>query len=74
VLDLDPTTLFVIAVVSILLLGPNRLPEVARQVGTAWRMVSDFRHRMEAEMRKTGPDLLPSSDISRLARSPHAPT
>jgi Sec-independent protein translocase protein TatA len=72
VLDLDPAKLFVIAVVAILLLGPNRLPEVARQVGAAWRMISDFRHRMETEVRKAVPDLPPSSDISRLARSPTA--
>jgi sec-independent protein translocase protein TatB len=72
VLNLDPGKLLVIAVVAIILLGPDRLPQVARQVGAAWRTFNEFRTRMESEVRSSIPDLPSSHDISRLARSPTA--
>jgi Sec-independent protein translocase protein TatA len=62
----------VIAVVAIILLGPDKLPQFARQVGGAWRTFNDFRRRMESEVRSTMPDLPPTSEIARLARSPSA--
>ena len=71
-LNLDPAKLLVIAVVAIILLGPDRLPQVAKQVGAAWRSFNEFRHRMEAEVRNTMPDLPPTHEIARLARSPSA--
>jgi TatA/E family protein of Tat protein translocase len=71
-LNLDPGKLLVIAVVAIILLGPDRLPQVARQLGGAWRTFNEFRHRMESEVRSTMPDLPPTSEIARLARSPSA--
>src|SRR5580704_5909243 len=40
--------------------------------GGAWRAFNDFRHRMESEVRSTMPDLPPTSEIARLARSPSA--
>ena len=55
--NLDPGKLLVIAVVAIILLGPDRLPQVARQVGGAWRSFNEFRHRMESEVRSSMPDL-----------------
>src|SRR5579871_3032096 len=70
--NLDPGKLIVIAVVAIILLGPDKLPQFARQVGGAWRTFTDFRHRMESEVRSTMPDLPPTSEIARLARSPSA--
>ena len=70
--NLDPGKLIVIAVVAIILLGPDKLPQVARQIGGAWRSFGEFRHRMEAEVRSTMPDLPPTSEIARLARSPSA--
>jgi len=70
--NLDPGKLLVIAVVAVILLGPDRLPQVARQVGGAWRSFNEFRHRMESEVRDSIPDLPPTSEIARLARSPSA--
>jgi sec-independent protein translocase protein TatB len=70
--NLDPGKLIVIAVVAIILLGPDKLPQVARQVGGAWRSFGEFRRRMESEVRSTMPDLPPTSEIARLARSPAA--
>jgi TatA/E family protein of Tat protein translocase len=72
VLNLDPAKLLVIAVVAVILLGPDRLPQVARQVGAAWRSFAEFRHKMEADVRSSIPDLPSSADIARLARSPSA--
>src|ERR1700729_3395853 len=71
-LNLDPAKLLVIAVVAVILLGPDRLPQVARQVGAAWRSFHEFRHRRESEVRSSIPDLPSSNDIARLARSPSA--
>jgi sec-independent protein translocase protein TatB len=72
VLNLDPAKLLVIAVVAVILLGPDKLPQVARQVGAAWRSFSEFRHKMESEVRSSIPDLPSSAEIARLARSPSA--
>jgi sec-independent protein translocase protein TatB len=71
-LNLDPGKLLIIGVVAIILLGPDKLPQVARQVGGAWRTFNEFRHRMETEVRSSIPDLPSSHEIARLARSPSA--
>jgi TatA/E family protein of Tat protein translocase len=71
-LNLDPAKLLVIAVVAIILLGPDRLPNLARQVGGAWRTFNEYRHRMETEVRNSMPDLPSTTEIARLARSPSA--
>lgn len=70
--NLDPGKLLIIGVVAILLLGPDRLPQVARQVGDTWKSFNEFRHRMEAEVRSNIPDLPSSADLAHLARSPSA--
>jgi TatA/E family protein of Tat protein translocase len=70
--NLDPGKLLIIGVVAILLLGPDKLPEVARQVGGAWRSFHQFRARMESEVRSNLPDLPSTPDIARLAKSPTA--
>ena len=70
--NLDPTKLLIIAVVAVILLGPDKLPQVARQAGAAWRRFNEFRHRMETEVRSSIPDLPSSADIARMARSPSA--
>jgi sec-independent protein translocase protein TatB len=71
-LNLDPGKLLVIAVVAVMVLGPDKLPHVARQVGGAWRSFNEFRHRMEAEVRSNLPDLPSTEDIAHLAKSPTA--
>jgi sec-independent protein translocase protein TatB len=72
VFNLDPSKLLIIAVVAVILLGPDRLPTFARQVGGAWRSFTAYRHRMEAQVRESMPDLPSSAEITRLARSPAA--
>jgi Sec-independent protein translocase protein TatA len=70
--NLDPSKLFVIAVVMIIVLGPDRLPHFARQIGGAWRSFSDFRERMESEVRNSLPDLPSTTELANYARSPSA--
>jgi sec-independent protein translocase protein TatB len=70
--NLDPAKLLVIAVVAVILLGPDKLPQVARQAGAAWKTFNEFRHRMESEVRGSIPDLPSSAEIAHLARSPTA--
>src|ERR1700735_39959 len=70
--NLDPGKLLIIAVVAVILLGPDKLPQVARQIGGAWKSFYEFLHRRETEVRGSIPDLPSSTDIARLARSPSA--
>jgi sec-independent protein translocase protein TatB len=70
--NLDPAKLLIIAVVAVILLGPDRLPTFARQIGAAWRSFTDYRHRMEQEVRRSMPDLPSTAEITHLARSPSA--
>src|ERR1700733_10484949 len=70
--NVDPSKLLIIAVVMIIVLGPERLPHFARQVGGAWRTFSEFRQRMESEVRNTLPDLPSTTELANSARSPSA--
>lgn len=69
-LDLSPAKLLIVFIVVVVLLGPNRLPEVARQLGAGWQRLRDFHQRVDQEIRKSIPDLPSSQDLARLARSP----
>lgn len=71
-MDLSPAHLLIFLVVAVVLLGPKRLPEVARQLGGGWRRLREFRDRVEHEVRSTVPDLPSSRDLARFARSPVA--
>ena len=70
--SLNPEKLFIVFIVAMVLLGPDKLPKLARQVGTGWAKVKAFQERMESEVRETMPDLPSSRDIARMARSPVA--
>jgi sec-independent protein translocase protein TatB len=70
VLDLSPTKLLIIFVVVVVLLGPKKLPEVARQLGAAWRKLREFHSQIDRELRQSMPDLPSSQEIVRFARSP----
>ena len=70
--NLDPAKLLIIAVVAVILLGPDKLPQFARQVGGAWRSLNEFRRRMESDVRDHIPDLPSSAEIAHFARSPTA--
>lgn len=54
---LDPAKLLVILVLALVVLGPERLPKAARQVGALWRDFTLWRERLEREVRDAVPDL-----------------
>jgi Sec-independent protein translocase protein TatA len=60
----------VIVAVVMVLLGPDKLPEVARKLGASWRALKNLQERVESEVRSAIPDLPSTGDIARLARSP----
>jgi sec-independent protein translocase protein TatB len=71
-LDLSPVKLLLVFIVAVILLGPDKLPQVARQLGAGWRKLRNFHEQMDREIRQNIPDLPSSQDIARFARSPVA--
>jgi TatA/E family protein of Tat protein translocase len=69
---LDPTKLLVILIVALVVLGPDKLPTVARQMGAAWGELRKLRERLETEVRGTFPDLPSSHEMVQAVRSPLA--
>jgi sec-independent protein translocase protein TatB len=70
VISLSPVKLLVIAAVIMLLMGPDKLPEIAHRLGSSWRALKRLQERMEAEVREAIPDLPSTSEIARIVRSP----
>ena len=68
--SLSPMKLFIIVAVVVMLLGPDKLPDVAHRLGTWWHSLRRFQQRVENEVRATLPDLPSTSDIARIARNP----
>ncbi len=66
----NPIKIMVIVAVVLLLLGPDKLPEVAHKLGSSWRALKRIQERVESEVREALPDLPSSGDIARMARSP----
>lgn len=50
---LDPAKLLVILTIAAIVLGPERLPQVARTLGGLWRTAGQYRERAEHELRDT---------------------
>lgn len=67
---LSPVKIMVIVAVVLLLLGPDKLPEVAHRLGSSWRAVKRLQDRVESEVRDALPDLPSTGDIARIVRSP----
>ena len=67
---LSPAKLLVIVVVALVVLGPDKLPKVARQIGGLWNDFRKLRERFESEVRGNFPDLPSSDRISQAVRSP----
>lgn len=67
---LDPAKLIVILVLAMVLLGPERLPKAARQIGAVWHDVTRFRERVEEEVRREVRNALPDVDIPKIPTMP----
>ncbi len=69
---LSPAKLLVIVVIALVVLGPDKLPTVAKQIGGLWRDFRRFREKLESEVRGSFPDLPSTDTITRAVRSPLA--
>lgn len=67
---LSPVKIMVIVAVVLLLMGPDKLPEVAHRLGSSWRALKRIQERVESEVRDALPDLPSTGDIARIVRSP----
>ncbi len=67
---LSPAKLLVIAVVALAVLGPDKLPTLAKQVGSLWRDFARFRQKLESDVRGSFPDLPSTETITKAVRSP----
>jgi hypothetical protein len=54
---LDPAKILFILVLALVVLGPERLPKAARQIGALWHDFQQWRQRFEEEVRSAVPDL-----------------
>lgn len=60
--SLDPAKVLVILVVALIVLGPERLPRAARQLGAAWRELTRIREQVREEVQSA----IPQIDIPRI--------
>lgn len=51
--DITPLKILIVLLVALVVLGPERLPTLARQVARGWGDFRRFRDRVESEMRDT---------------------
>ncbi len=49
-MSLGPAEILVIFVIALLVFGPNRLPEVGRQVGKGVRELRKFQHMLKSDL------------------------
>ncbi|MGH9296617.1 MAG: Sec-independent protein translocase subunit TatA/TatB [Acidimicrobiales bacterium] len=62
----DPAKIIVVLMVALVVLGPERLPRAARQLGAAWRELTKIRERVEDEVRSAMPDV----DLAKIPALP----
>ena len=67
---LSPAKLLVILVVALIVLGPDKLPKMAKQIGSLWGDFRRFRQRLESDVRGSFPDLPSTETIAQAVRSP----
>lgn len=69
-ITISPLKILIVVVVALLLLGPDKIPQAARQIGAGWSAFRRFRQRIEHEVRESVPDLPSADEIVRAVRSP----
>jgi sec-independent protein translocase protein TatB len=67
---LSPAKILVILVVALIVLGPDKLPKMAKQLGGLWGDFRKFRERIESDVRGSFPDLPSTDTIAHAVRSP----
>jgi Sec-independent protein translocase protein TatA len=63
---LDPAKIFLLLVIALIVVGPERLPGAARQLGGDWRELNRLREKFDEEVRSLVPDL----DLPKIPTSP----
>jgi sec-independent protein translocase protein TatB len=63
---LDLPKILMILVVAMIVIGPDKLPRMARQMGSTLHSLQKMRARLEDEMRTAVPEV----DLPRMARNP----
>lgn len=66
--DITPVKVLIVAVIALLVLGPEKLPEMMRKAGKAWADFRSFRENMEAQVRETVGDVPGLSDLTKLTK------
>jgi sec-independent protein translocase protein TatB len=66
VLNLDPAKLLVIGLIALIVLGPERLPRLARQLGSAWHELTRLREQVTDEVKSA----FPIEDLPKIPRVP----
>jgi Sec-independent protein translocase protein TatA len=69
---LSPAKLLVIFVVVMIVVGPDRLPNVARQIGAALQSLRQLTSKVEGDLRDSIPNLPSSREIAHYTRKPTA--
>jgi sec-independent protein translocase protein TatB len=67
---LSPAKILIVLLVAIVVLGPDKMPKVARQIGSLWGDFRRLRERLETDVRGNFPDLPSTEKISQAVRSP----
>jgi Tat protein translocase TatB subunit len=70
-MNLGPAEILVIAVVALLVFGPKRLPDVARQVGSAMRELRKMQEHVKSELDPIiHPDVTPPVEAKKAIEEP----
>jgi Sec-independent protein translocase protein TatA len=57
-------------VVALVVMGPDKLPKIAKQIGGLWGDFRKFREKLESEVRGNFPDIPSTDKIAQAVRSP----
>jgi len=72
--QLGPAEILVVLVIALLVFGPNKLPEVGRQVGRAMREFRQFQQTMTRDMHEVFSEEAPASGEPAPSLSPEDAT
>jgi sec-independent protein translocase protein TatB len=64
--DLSPIKILVVLVVALVVLGPEKLPDMARKAGKTWNDLRRFRDQMHTEVREVIGDVPGLDQVHRL--------
>lgn len=69
---LSPAKLLVVLVIVMIVVGPDRLPQIARQIGAGLQSLRQLSSKMEGDLRESIPNLPSTREIAHYTRRPTA--